>query len=79
MSAIMRSGAAGNGAAAPRGAFMRSGAVKQFKKKVEIEERKVDEAQLAEAEEFFVCEECGMEAKSKAGLGAHKRSHNQEV
>lgn len=34
MSVIMRSGATGNGPTAPRGAFMRSGAIKQYKKAI---------------------------------------------
>ena len=42
--------------------------------------REKDAQAVSEAgpkEEKFICDVCGYEAKSKAGLSAHKRSHNE--
>lgn len=47
-------------------ADMRSGPVKKEPKEPEVSDEALGE---------LVCDECGKEAKSKAGLVSHKRSH----
>lgn len=52
---------------------MRTGA-----EEVEVPEVEEVNEEVAEVlEELFICEECGKEAKSKAGLAAHMRSHTK--
>ena len=43
-----------------------------------IEEESPEKLEKAMLNEKFVCEVCGKEAKSKAGLAAHMRSHKKE-
>lgn len=43
-----------------------------------VTEDRVEKAVAPEPEERHVCDVCGQEAKTKAGLAAHKRSHDDD-
>lgn len=45
------------------------------RKKVELLEKKFEEEKREDLKSNLTCDVCGKEAKSLAGLSAHKRSH----
>ena len=69
------------------GVPLSDGSRKNYLAKVLIEEGAIEEtsdvkletAMLNEDKEVFVCEVCDKEAKSKAGLAAHMRSHKEST